>query len=71
LHNIKTIWINMVVPSKVVLEELKIFWWRWHKMLIINFVATNYKLICDIETIFGLICVMFMLETLQGLIKYV
>ncbi len=26
LHNIKTIWINMVVPSKVVLEELNFFW---------------------------------------------
>jgi hypothetical protein len=40
-------------------------------MLLIKFVATIYKLLCDIETIFGLTCVMFMLETLQGLIKYV
>jgi hypothetical protein len=40
-------------------------------MLLLNFVATNYKLLCDIETIFGFTCVMFMLETLQGLIEYV
>ncbi len=30
----------------------------------------NYELLCDIETIMGLTCLLLMLEVLQGLNKY-
>ncbi len=35
-----------------------------------EYVVTNYELLCDIETIMGLTCLLPMLEALQGLSKY-
>ncbi len=33
--------------------------------------TANYELLCDIETVMGLTCLLPMLEALQGLNKYV
>jgi hypothetical protein len=72
LCNIKTKWISMVAPSKVVLEEFKILLVKMAKDAIANEFATiNYELLFDIETILGLTCLLPMLEALQGLNKYV
>jgi hypothetical protein len=71
LHNIKTSWINRVVPSKVVVKELKTLLVKMAKNVIINEFATiNYELLCDIENVLGFICLLPMLEALQGLSKY-
>jgi len=41
------------------------------KDVIVNeWIATNYELLCDIETNLGLTCFLLMLEALQGLSKY-
>jgi hypothetical protein len=68
---LKTRWINMVAPSKVVLEEFKTLLVRMVEDAIINeFVVANYELLCDIEILMGLTCLLPMLEALQGLNKY-
>jgi hypothetical protein len=71
LCNIKTKWIHMVTPNKVVLEKFKILLVIIAQDVITNeFVIVNYELLCDIETVMGLTCLLPMLETLQGLSKY-
>ncbi len=71
LHNIKTSQINMVVPSKVVLEEFKTLLVKMGKEDVANESTTaNYELLCDIETIQVFTCLLLMLEALQGLSKY-
>jgi hypothetical protein len=60
----------MVVPSKVVLEKFKTLLMKMAKDVANEYVVTNYELLCDIETIMGLTCLLPMLEALQGLSKY-
>ncbi len=56
----------MIAPSKVVLEKFKILLVKMAQdVFTIEFEVANYELLCDIDTIIQLICVMPMLETLQ------
>jgi hypothetical protein len=62
----------MIVLSKVVLEEFKTLFVKLAEDTTTNeFVIVNYELLCDIETVMGLTCLLPMLEALQGLSKYV
>jgi hypothetical protein len=59
-------WINMIASSKVVLEKFKILLVKMAQdALTVEFEVANYELLCDIDTIIQLTCVMPMLETLQ------
>ncbi len=72
LCNIKTNWINMVVPSKVVLEKFKTLLVKLAKhVIVIESAIVNYELLCDIEIVLGFTCLLPMLEALHGLSKYV
>ncbi len=63
LWNIKIRWINMVAPSRVVLEEFKTLIVKMAQDYVFNeFVAVNYELLCDVETIMGFTCVIPMVE---------
>jgi len=65
LCNIKTKWINMVVPSKVVLEEFKTLLVKMAKDVVVNENTTiNYELLCDIEIVLGFTYLLPMLEAL-------
>jgi hypothetical protein len=62
----------MVVPSKVVFEEFKTLLVKMAKNVVVNeYAAINYELLCDIEIVLGLACLLPMLEAMQGLNKYV
>jgi hypothetical protein len=54
----------MVTPSKVVLEEFKTLLVKMVDVTTNEFVIINYELLCDIETILGLTCLLPMLEAL-------
>jgi len=72
LWNIKTWWINMVALFKVVLEEFKTHIVKMAQNFALNeFVVVNYELLCDVESIMGLIYVIPMVESVQILSKYV
>lgn len=72
LWNIKIRWINIVIPSKVVLEEFMTHLVRMAQDFTINkFAVVNYELLCDVDTIMGFICMILMLEFVQILNKYV
>ncbi len=44
---------------------------KMFKDLLINSIAaTNYELICDVEIMMGLMCVLLMLEVMQSLNKF-
>jgi hypothetical protein len=60
----------MVVPSKVVFEEFKTILVKMAKDVVNEYVATNYEMLCDIEIVLGLTCLLPMLEVVQGLNKY-
>ncbi len=71
-HIIKIKWINMVAPSKVILEEFKTLLVKMAQDAIVNkSTTTNCELTCEVETILVLTSMMPMLQTLQGLNKYV
>jgi hypothetical protein len=54
-------WINMITPSKVVLEKFKILLVKMAQ----DVLTIKFELLCDIDTITQLTCVMHMLKTLQ------
>jgi hypothetical protein len=65
LCNIKTKWIYMVVPSKVVLEEFKTLLVKMVEDVVTNeYVVINYELLCDIEIVLGFTYLLPMLEAL-------
>jgi hypothetical protein len=71
LWNIKIQWINIVVPSKVVLEKFMTLLVKMAQDFTTNkFAVVNYELLCDVDTIMGFICVILMLEFVQILNKY-
>jgi hypothetical protein len=60
----------MVAPSRVVLEEFKTFLVQMTQDFALNeFVVVNYELLCDVETIMGLTCVIPLVEFVQILNK--
>jgi hypothetical protein len=64
-------WINMIAPSKVVLEKFKILVVKMaQNALTIEFEVAIYELLCDIDTIIQLTCVMPMLGNFASLSKY-
>ncbi len=63
LRNIWTQWISMLAFSKRLVFEYKYVIMKMSEDLPTNHVATtNYELLCDVETIMGLTCVLPMLE---------
>jgi hypothetical protein len=53
--------------------------WQEYKTLNLNMVVdngsvettkVNYELLCDVETLLGFVCILFMLELVQGLSKF-
>jgi len=71
LWNIKIQWISIVVPSKVVLEEFMTLLVKMAQDSTTNkFLAVNYELLCDVDTIMGFIYMILMLEFVQILNKY-
>ncbi len=67
LKNVKVWWILMFSPSKRVLVEYKTLVVKWFK---IETTKINYELLCDVETLLGISCTLFLLETMQGLSKF-
>ncbi len=65
LKNIKTRWISMLAPSKWMFEEYKTLVVKMSDDATSN-VATNinYELLCDVEIVMALKCVLLMLETM-------
>jgi hypothetical protein len=48
----------MVVPSKVVLEEFKTLLVKMVEDVVNEYAIANYELLCDIETVMGLTCLL-------------
>jgi hypothetical protein len=72
LFNTKTHWISMLSPLKHVLREYKSFLVKMHMDAPINkLVVENLDLLCDLELVFGLSCMLPMLEVVHKLIEYV
>jgi hypothetical protein len=70
LYNVKTQWISMLAPIKLVLVEYKNFVVKMCDDITGNaFANNNYELLCDCDTILGLTCVLPMLEVVQSLCK--
>lgn len=72
LWNIKIQWMNIIIPSKAVLEKFMTLLVKMAQDSTTNkFAAVNYELLCDVDTIMGFICMILMLEFVQILSKYV
>ncbi len=57
--NIKTMWISMLAPFKQVHNEYKTFMVKMvNDGASISSVKTNYELLCNVEIIMGLTCVL-------------
>jgi hypothetical protein len=70
--NIQIWWISMLTQSKRFVFEYKSVVMKLLEDLPTNHVAaTNYELLCDVETMMGLTCVLLMLEAVQNLNKLV
>ncbi len=62
----------MLAPFKRLVFEYRFVVMEMSEDLPINHVvATNYELLCDVETMMGLTCVLPMLEVIQNLNKFV
>jgi hypothetical protein len=63
-------WISMLAPSKRMFGKYKTLMGKMSDDVANNAVTnTNYELLCDVETIMGLTCVLLMLEAVQNLNK--
>ncbi len=61
----------MLAPFKRLVFEYRFVVMKMSEDLPINHVvATNYELLCDVETMMGLTCVLPMLEVIQNLNKF-
>jgi hypothetical protein len=71
LKNIKICWISMLFLTKIVLFEYRALVLKINQDVgIVSQVAYNLKLFCDLEIMFGLSHIMFLLEGLNNLIKF-
>jgi len=65
LHKMKTLQILMLAPTKCVLQKYKTFVVKMVNDSLGNVSAkNNYELLCDCDTILGLICVLPMMEAM-------
>ncbi len=70
IKNIKTHWVSMLSPSKRVLSEYKALVVKMvEDNVIVDTTKINYELMCDLETLLGLSCIIPLLELVQGLSK--
>jgi hypothetical protein len=68
LINIKTCWISMLLPTKRVLLGYHALVLKMHRDVdTITHAAHNLELLCDLEVMLGLSCIMPMLEGLNEL----
>ncbi len=71
LKNVKTYWISMLNPLKGVMVEYKSLIVKMHSNQDKKKnVCDNLELLCDLELILSLPCVMLMLEVVHSFIKY-
>ncbi len=65
LKNIKTKWISMLAPFKQMFGKYKTLMGKMSDDVASNAVInTDYELLCDVETIMGLTCVLLMLKAM-------
>jgi hypothetical protein len=57
----------MLSPSKRILNEYKTL---VEDSVIVHITKTNYELLCDLETLMGLFCIIPLLESAHGLSKF-
>jgi hypothetical protein len=70
LKNIKMKWISMLTLFKQMVKEYKTLVVKMSDDVVSNAVVnTNFELLCDVETIMGLTCVLLKLEIMQSLNK--
>jgi hypothetical protein len=71
LKNVKTYWVSMLNPLKCVMAEYKSLIMKMHSNQDKNkYVCDNLELLCDLELILSLPCVMLILEVVHSFIKY-
>jgi len=71
IKNIKTHWVSTLSPSKKVLSEYKALVVKMvEDSVIVDTTKINYELMCDLETLLGLSCIIPLLELVQGLSKF-
>lgn len=71
LINIKTCWISMLLPTKRVMSEYRALVLKMHwDVDTITQVAHNLELLCDLQVMLSLSCIMPMLEGLNELMKF-
>jgi hypothetical protein len=71
LRNVKTHWISMLSLLKCVLARYKSLVVKMHYDCVKSkYVHDNFELLCDLDLILGLPCVMPILEVVHSLIKY-
>jgi hypothetical protein len=69
--NVKTHWISMLSPLKCILAQYKSLVVKMHYDCEKNkFARDNFELLCDLDLILGLPCVMSILEVVHYAIKY-
>ncbi len=67
----KTWWISMLSPCKRIFTKYKLLVVKMAKDSgHIENAKNGYKLLCDVETLLGLACILPCLETMQGLFKF-
>ncbi len=71
LKNIKTCWVSMLSPSKWVLNEYKTLDVKMAtNSVAINITKVNHELLCDVEMLLGLACIIPLLKLVQSLSKF-
>lgn len=70
LRNVKTCWISMLGPLKCVLAQYKPLVVNMHNYEKNKFAHENFELLCDLDLIVGMPCVMPILKVVHSLIKY-
>jgi len=70
LHNVKTLWVFILAPSKCVLLKYKLLVVKMNEDNMWNSLTkTNYELLCECDIVLGLTCVLPMLELVKNLSK--
>jgi len=71
LRNVKACWISMLGPLKCVLAQYKSLVVKMHSNYEKNkSIHDNFELLCDLDLIINMPCVMPILEVVHSLIKY-
>jgi hypothetical protein len=70
LHNVKTLWVSILAPSKCVFLRYKLLVVKMNENNMWNSLTkTNYELFCECDIVLGLTRILPMLELVQNLSK--